>query len=598
MQSDNLAATIHSQVQKYSDQDKNALYYKEGDVWKGISWKEFGDWIDNVAKGLLELGTEENDMISIYSGNRPEWTICDYAIMSIRCASVSIYDTSTSEQAQYIVNDAKSKIMFVEGQTQYDNIMKFFKEGDLLTHIIVFDKSVEIDKGKDIMYLDDLYELGKKSQQEGELQKRLDSITPDDIISVIYTSGTTGDPKGALHAHKSFFIEFDALNASFPMGEDDIELVFLPLSHVYGKCSLYWIHSTGATQYFCNDTDKIVEYFQEVKPTYMVGVPRLYEKMYAAIYANMEKASGLKKKMFDWGIETGKKYRFAESRGENIPTSLKLKHNIAYKLVLQNIRDLLGGKLNFFSAGGAPLAKDIEEFFFAANIFIAQGYGLTETAPMGSCNSPTDFKFGTVGKPIAGNHIKIASDGEILIKGDNVFKGYYGKPEETKEVMTEDGYFMTGDIGEIDQDGFLRITDRKKDIIVTKNGKNIAPQIIESKIGQDFYVEQVIIFGDRQKYLTALVVPSFAALEDYAKENEITYESIQALIKDPAIIKLYTERIEEQTKDLAHHEKIQKFTLLAELFSVEKDEITPTTKIKRKVVAKNYEDVVEKMYTN
>lgn len=598
MQNGNLAATIHAQVQKYSNRDKNALYYNEDGVWKGISWKDFGDRIDNAAKGLLELGAEENDMIAIYSGNRPEWTICDYAIMSIKGATVAIYATSTTEQAQYIVNDAICKIIFIDDQTQYDNIMKFYKERSKLQYIIVFSKSVKIDKNEHIMYLDDLYELGRKSNKGDLLQKRLDSITPDDIISVIYTSGTTGDPKGAMHAHKSFFIEFDALDASFPMGEDDIEVVFLPLSHVYGKCSLYWIHTKGATQYFCSDTNKIVEYFSEIRPTYMCGVPRLYEKMYSTIYAKMEQAGGLKKNIFDWGIEVGKKYQYAVNRGEKIPTSLSIKHKMAHKLVLSNIRDLLGGRLNFFSAGGAPLAKEIEEFFFAANIFIAQGYGLTETAPMGSCNYPKAFKFGTAGKPIAGNQVKIAEDGEILIKGDNVFKGYYGKPEATQEAMTEDGYFKTGDIGEIDEDGFLRITDRKKDIIVTANGKNIAPQMIESRIGQDYYIEQITIIGDKQKYLTALIVPSFAALEEYAQGKGIAYQSIIDLIKNPEIIKLYTDRIEGQSKDLAHHEKIQKFTLLEEPFTVEKGEITATLKIKRKAIAKNYEGIIQKMYVN
>ncbi|MGE5380125.1 MAG: AMP-dependent synthetase/ligase [Methylocystaceae bacterium] len=595
MQTGNLAANIHSQVRKYADRDKNALYYKEGDEWKGISWKVFGERIDNAAQGLLELGAEENGMITVYSSNRPEWTICDYAIMSVKCATVSIYASNTAEQAEYIVNDSQSKIIFVDDQTQYDNVMQFF-DNSALTHIIVFSKSVKIDKSDKVMYLDDFYELGRKSNKGDLLQKRLASITPDDIASVIYTSGTTGDPKGAMHAHKSFFVEIEALDSRFPMGEDDIELVFLPLSHVYGKCSLYWIHSKGATQYFCADTNKIVEYFQEVKPTYMVGVPRLYEKMYAAIYANLEKASGFKKNLFGWGIETGKKYRYAENRGENIPMSLKLQHAIAYKLVLQKVRDLLGGRLNFFSAGGAPLAKEIEEFFFAANIFIAQGYGLTETAPMGSCNCPTAYKFGTVGKPISGNQVRIAPDGEILIKGDNVMKGYFGKPEATKEVMTEDGYFMTGDIGEIDEDGYLRITDRKKDIIVTANGKNIAPQMIESKIGQDYYIEQIVIIGDKHKYLTALVVPSFPALEEYARDKGITYQEIVELLEHPVVVQLYTERIDGQSTDLAHHEKIQKFTLLAEPFTVEKGEITPTMKVKRKVIAKAYHDMIQAMY--
>ncbi len=596
MQTRNLASMIHAQVKKYSDK-KNALYYKEGDEWKGISWKEFGDCIDNTAKGLLELGVEENELIGVYSGNKPEWTICDYAIMSIKCATVSIYATNTSEQAEYIVNDAKIKIMFVDDQFQYDNVMNFFNRSNTLKKVIVFNRSIDIGNDENVMYLDDFYELGKKSGKEELLQQRLNSASSNDIASIIYTSGTTGEPKGAMLVHNSFFAEMDGLDPAFPMSEDDIELVFLPLSHVYGKTSLYWVHSHGATQYFCDDTDKIVEFFQEVRPTYMVGVPRLYEKMFAAVYANIEKSSGMKKKMFTWGIETGKKYRYAEFRGEQISLGLKIKHAIAYKLVLQKIRDLLGGRLNFFSAGGAPLGKEIEEFFFAANIFIAQGYGLTETAPVISYNSPTDFKFGTVGKPMSINHVKIAPDGEILVKGDNVMIGYYGKPEATKEVMTEGGYFMTGDIGVIDEDGFLIITDRKKDIIITANGKNIAPQGIESKIGQDYYVEQVAIIGDKERYLTALVVPSFLALEEYANEIGIAFDSHDDLVKNPEIIKFYHDRIEAKTKDQPHWEKIQKFTLLPDLFTVEKGEITPTMKIKRKVLAENYKDVIQNMYS-
>ena len=326
MQSRNLAASIHAQVEKYSDRKENALYYKEGDEWKGISWKEFGERIDNTAKALLEIEAEENDMIAIYSENRPEWVICDYAIMSIRCATVAIYATNTAEQAEYIVNDAKCKIIFVDGQYQYDNVMKFYKGNSKIQHVIVFSKSVKIDENdKNIMYIDDFYALGSKSNQDEELQRRLNSITEDDIMSVIYTSGTTGDPKGAMLCHKNFFAEIEALNSRFPMGEDDIEVVFLPLSHVYEKASSYWIHSRGATQYFCSDTNKIVEYFGEVRPTYMCGVPRLFEKMYATVYARMEQAGGMKKKIFDWGIEVGKAYEYARVRGEKNPCHSKIK---------------------------------------------------------------------------------------------------------------------------------------------------------------------------------------------------------------------------------------------------------------------------------
>ena len=591
----NLALMIHEQIAKYGA-GKNALYYKDGDNWLGISWKDFGDRIDQAAMGLLELGVKEKELVAVYSGNRPEWVIADYAIMSSKGSTVAIYATNTADQAEYIVNDAGIKVIFVDDQFQYDNVMKFFKGNKTLKKIIVFSNSVKIDKDKNIMYMDDLYTLGKKSGKEKELQKRLDSASADDISTIIYTSGTTGDPKGAMLAHKSFFVEIDALDLGFPMGENDIELVFLPLSHVYGKASMYWIHSKGATEYFCYDTNKIVEYFQEVKPTYMVGVPRLYEKMYAAIFAKLETASALKKKLFMWGIKTGKEYRFITIEGKSPSVGLRIKHAIAYKLVLSKIRDLLGGRLNFFSAGGAPLAKEIEEFFFAANIFIAQGYGLTETAPCGSFNTPANFKFGTVGRPIPGNDIKIAEDGEILIKGDNVMKGYYNKPETDKEVFTKDGYFKTGDIGIIDKDGYLVITDRKKDIIITAGGKNIAPQNIESRIGKDFYIEQIVVIGEKQKYITALIVPSFDALKEYATQNKIEFSSKEDLIKNPAIIEFYKQRIEAQSEGLAQFEKIQKFELLAEEFSIEKGEITPTMKIKRKIINTNFKDTIKKMY--
>ena len=302
MQTGNLAAKIHSQVQKYSDRDQKALYYKEGDEWKGISWKKFGERIDNAAKGLLELGAQVEDMIAIYSSNRPEWVISDYAIMSIRCATVAIYATNTSEQAEYIVDDAKCKIVFVDDQIQYDNVMRFYNGKTRIKYVIVFSESVKIDvNNKNIMFIDDLYQIGKKSKQGKALKNRLESITNDDIISVIYTSGTTGDPKGAMHSHKSFFVELESLKGNFPVGEDDIEVVFLPLSHVYEKCSSYWMNSVGATQYFCSDTNKIVEYFGEIRPTYMCGVPRLFEKMYATIYSKMEQDGGIKKSIFDWG---------------------------------------------------------------------------------------------------------------------------------------------------------------------------------------------------------------------------------------------------------------------------------------------------------
>ncbi len=349
--------------------------------------------------------------------------------------------------------------------------------------------------------------------------------------------------------------------------------------------------------YYCEDPKKIVDYFGEVRPTYMVGVPRLYEKMYATIYEKLQEASSAKQKLFNWSIETGKKYRYKKSEKKFVSPWLSLQHAIAYKLVLSKIRAILGGRLNFFSAGGAPLAKTIEEFFFAANIFIAQGYGLTETAPMITCNAPGKFKFGTVGTIVPDVEVKFDEDGEILTKGGNLMKGYYNKPKETKAAITSDGWFRTGDIGFLDDEGFLHITDRKKDIIVTAGGKNIAPQNIESTVGKDYYIEQIAVIGDKRKFISALVVPAFAALEEYAKSKKIPFSTHEDLVNNPRIIEMYRKRIDDLSEGhLAHYETIKKFKLLPREFSQDTGEITPTMKIKRKVINERYKDVIDSMY--
>ncbi len=576
--------------------DRPALYYKKRDSWNAISWKEMGQQITALAQALLLRGLEVQDRVAIYAPNRPEWTISDYAIMGARGITTTIYATNSASEAEYIVNDAQATILFVGGQEQYDRAIEFFQSNAFLKTMVVFDESVILNEADDILYFRDFIQSVSDEALDAELKKRLQEAQADDVATIIYTSGTSGVPKGVMLSHRNLMSQFKALDPLFDISEQDIELCFLPLSHAYQKSSTHWTQSHGVTVYYCEHPAEIMDYFREVRPTFMVGVPRLYEKMYATVLARLEKASSFKQKLFNWAIATGKQFQFTRAKNQPLSSALTFKHKLARKLVLNKIREIMGGRLNFFSAGGAPLAQEIEEFFFAAGIFIAQGYGLTETSPVVSCNRPGQFKFGTPGKVVDICEVKIAEDGEILIKGENVMQGYFNKPDYTAEVFTEDGFFKTGDIGHLDEKGFLHITDRKKDIIITAGGKNIAPQAIESLIGKDYFVEQIAVIGDKRKYITALVVPSFEALKVYAQDKGLTYHSIRDLLTMQPVIDFYEQRLQQLSQSLARYEQIKKFTLLTNPFSQEKGEITPTLKLRRKVLMDNYNDIIEQMY--
>jgi long-chain acyl-CoA synthetase len=377
--------------------------------------------------------------------------------------------------------------------------------------------------------------------------------------------------------------------------ERDRSLCFLPLSHAYERAWTFYILSKGAQNFYLGDPKHVLEAMREVRPTCMVSVPRLYEKIYSTARHKVSQGSRTKRKLFEWAVKVGNRYAHAKERGGRVGPALPVQHALADRLVLHKIRDIVGGPKNFFSAGGAALAAEIEEFFFSAGLLVCQGYGLTETSPLLTCNSPKAFRFGTVGKVIPGCELKIAADGEILARGRNIMRGYFGKPTETAEAF-EDGWFKTGDIGAFDEDGFLRITDRKKDLIITSGGKNIAPSRIESIIGQDYYIEQVAAVGDGRHHVTALVVPHFEALELWAKERGLTYDSFMAMVKDHRIQDFIGQRIEQRQQELPHHERVKKFTLLTERFSQMGGELTPTLKNIRAAIAAKYAHVIESMY--
>jgi len=592
MSDKHLAKMILQKVREHGDHI--AMRYKTGEEWNEISYYSLGEKIRTAALALIELGVREGDMVGIFSQNRPEWAITDFGILCAKAVSVPIYATNTAKQAEYIVNDAQIKIIFVGDREQYEKVVSFAGSFSYLTKIVVFDDDVKL-TGDHSLSFGDFLKIGEASAKNDEIERKLSTVSSDDLATLIYTSGTTGDPKGVMLTHDNFFHQLEAVDKSFDVTPQDRSLCFLPLSHAYERTWSFYVFSRGAQNNYLANPKKIIEYMRDVKPTAMVSVPRLYEKIYSTAYDSVEKASNFKKKMFTWAVAVGKRYADRTKEQKPIGPYLKLQHTMADRLVLRKIRDIVGGPKNFFSAGGAALSTEIEEFFFAAGLLVCQGYGLTESSPMITYNSPGAFKFGTVGRSVPGCEVRIGEDGEILAKGRNIMKGYYNRPEETEETVV-DGWLKTGDVGLIDEDGFVRITDRIKNLIITSGGKNIAPQRIETAVGSDHYIEQITAIGDGRKYVSALIVPFFSALEDYAKAHGVSYETREELVKKPEIIEFYRTRIAEQSKELAGYEKIKAFSLLAREFTQEDGELTPTLKIKRKVVMDTYSDVIDAMY--
>jgi long-chain acyl-CoA synthetase len=439
--------------------------------------------------------------------------------------------------------------------------------------------------------------LGKqKAQEEPELFDQLAlAVKPSDVASIIYTSGTTGEPKGVLLTHSNFISNVTSVSSILPISQKDTSLSFLPLSHSYERTVTFAMLYNGCTIGYVESMETVAENMLEVRPTIMGAVPRLFEKIYAKVFDNVLSSSPLKRKIFFWALKVGKDYGRRHLEKKPIPGLLRFKRNLAHKLVFSKIIEKTGGRINFFVTGAAPLSKDIAEFFYAMGIVVLEAYGLTETSPAATFNTLEHLKFGTVGKPIPGVDVKIAEDGEILIRGPNVMKGYYKKEEETREVIQGD-WFYSGDIGYLDEDGFLVITDRKKDIIVTAGGKNVAPQQIENLLKTNHYITMAVAIGDRRRFMSALIVPEFEKLEEYAKLHDIVYSNRTELVKNEKIVDFFLSEVNKSLKDLAAYEKVKKIALLDRDFEIAKGEITPTLKVKRNIIEEKYADLIEFLY--
>jgi long-chain acyl-CoA synthetase len=569
------------------------IQYKKEGTYTPISTQEFFNRLKWIALGLNKIGVKTGDKVIILSENRPEWVMTDFAVLSQNAVTVPIYPTLSPPQIEHIINDSDAQVVIVADEVLISKILPIRDKISRVRHLISFESVPD----QDVLSLFSLMEKGKLlDQEEPDLfEKKMSQVKPDDLASIIYTSGTTGVPKGVMLTHANFVSNITSLRSVVPFLKTDDILSFLPLSHVLERMCMFAFISQGCSIHFAESIETVADNLVEIKPTIMVSVPRLFEKIYVRVIDNVLSGPFLKRKIFFWAVRTGKKASRRKQDGHPLSKWLNWKVRIAEKLVFSKILERTGKRIRYFVSGGAPLSRDIAEFFHAVGLIILEGYGLTETSPVVTCNTLNEFKFGSVGKPIPEVYIKFAEDGEILVKGPNVMQGYYKMDEETQAVFS-DGWLKTGDIGYKDKDGFVFITDRKKDLIVTAGGKNIAPQMIESRLKNNPYLSQVVVVGARRKFISALVVPNFEKLELYARKNDISFSSHGDLVNKKEIIDFLMEEINRLTNDLSPFERVKKIAVLDRELEESKGEVTPTLKIKRHVIERKYQDLIDALY--
>ena len=588
-----LISMLEHSIQHYSS--KPALAHKpKGGTYQDISYTELGESVDAFSKGLNALGVQKGDRVALLSENRPEWAITDFGCLKAGAVTVPMFSTLTAAQVGYILKDSGSKIICVSTSRQLEKVTAIRDEVPTLEQIIVFDP-IEGECPEGVIQFEAVCELDGDGQGIGV--RNPSYASEDDIATIIYTSGTTGAPKGVMLTHANFISNLQACKSLIDISDADVLLSFLPLSHVFERLGGHYLPLiSGAKVAYAESTFTVAQNMREVAPTVMLSVPRLYETMHDRILRTVQEGSSLKQKIFHWGVSVGSSVSSAIQKGKKPSAILQLQQNIADKLVFAKLKAATGGRLRFFVSGGAALPQSIAEFFHAAGILILEGYGLTETSPVISMNHPAQWKFGSVGAPVPGVEVQIAEDGEILTRGPHVMKGYFNNESATAEVINGEGWFHTGDIGIIDEDGFVKITDRKKNIIVLSNGKNVAPQPIESELVQSPFINQIILVGNERKNLAALIVPNFDALKAWAAENNVATDDLATMLETREVKQLIQREIRSRLTDFADFEQVRRFTLLDKEFSQEADEMTPTLKLKRNVIIERYGEAIEKMY--
>ncbi len=571
---------------------KTALRRKGEQGYEDITWQDMGGKIDRFGRSLVAMGIRPGDRVAIMARNCPEWVYADLGALSAGAITVPVYHTEGMEALEHIITDSGSRILFLQSPLMAAGIETRIDQLPGLEQVVLLEGHLDHRK---VLSLEEFLARGPAATAT-ELEERLAQTAPGDIATLVYTSGTTGLPKGAVLTHDNILSNIRAAVTLFSIGTDDISLSFLPLSHVLERVDGYYLMlHQGAVIAYAESIDTVPLNLAEVRPTVVISVPRLYEKMFARVMERVLDGPWLKKQLFFGALKIGRAFTSRKLAGEPVGGLLATGMVLARKAVFSKLQERLGGRLRFFISGGAPLVRNIAEFFLAAGIPIYEGYGLTETAGGIAVNSPDWMRLGSVGRALPGIELRIAEDGEILIRGPGVFEGYWNRQDLTREAFT-DGWFHTGDIGELATDGFLAITDRKKDLIVTAGGENISPQNLENRFKTDKFLAAAMVYGDGKPFLTALLVPNFENLEKYARYKEIDYLNHCDLVSHPRILDLIRRRIDRRQADLPAFNRVKRFTLLSRDFSADEGEVTPTLKIKRKVIRTHFDRVLEEMY--
>jgi long-chain acyl-CoA synthetase len=581
---------------KYMHETRPLLLRLVDGTFQPLLYSEVREMVAQFYHGLARLGVSQGDRVAILSENRPEWAVTDLATLYHGAMDVPVFPSQTAKQVEYIFKDAGVSVAVVSNRFQLTKVLKIRKEVKSLKHIIVMN-DVD-DRPDEVLTFQSVLDSGRHDhmQHPNALREASIQVKPQDLCTVIYTSGTTGNPKGVMLTHDNFVSNVRAACEVIHISTEDRLLSFLPLCHVFERMAGFYVAwASGSTVAYAESVETVAENMVEIKPTVVIAVPRLFERIYNRVARTVEKDSGVKKKIFYKAIEVGRKFVLAEKHG-GAGMLLKAEHRLADKLVFSKLKQRTGGHIRFFVSGGAALPRELGEFFEAIGMIIIEGYGLTESSPVIAANRLGKHRFGSVGQALPGVEVKIAEDGEILTRGPHVMKGYYNNKKATEEAIDGDGWLFTGDVGMLDENGFLYITDRKKHLFVSSGGKNIAPQPIESLFAGNSFIDQFVLIGDKRMFLTALIVPDFDALKEYADSHGIPYKDNAELVKHAEIHKLIEGTIQGTQKDLANYEKVRRFTLLDQSFTIESGEMTPSMKIKRKAVEERYEDLIEAMY--
>jgi long-chain acyl-CoA synthetase len=572
------------------------LNYKKDGAWRSISSEEAIERARTLALGLYRLGVRPGDRVALLAENRPEWTLTDAGSIYLGAIDVPIYPTLAPQQVAYILRDSGARVLFIENREKFERVKEAIQDCPALEQVVFFDEAGAKEAGA-LAFAEVLArgrELG--AEQPGLSDELAQRAKPDDLATIIYTSGTTGEPKGVMLTHANLVTNLIDSSGHLAFSESDIVLSVLPFSHVFERLAMYMYIYHGMSIFYAEAMDKIGDNLREVRPTIMLCVPRLFEKIYAKIKDKAAEGGKLKAGLLQWAVSVGKTYAQHTLNRQRVPPLLAFKYRLASRIVFSKWREAVGGRVRLFVSGGAALPDEIGYIFVGAGLPIVQGYGLTETSPVICASNLEENRIGTVGRPIRNVEVRIAKDGEIEVRGPNIMRGYYNKPEATAAVFTEDGWFKTGDIGTLDSDGFLCITDRKKELFKTSGGKYIAPQPIEQRIKQSRFVNQVVLVGDGRKFPAALIVPDWEQLRSYAQLKGLDLKTPAEFCRHPRILDLFQRQVDAVTADMAQYERVKRVALIEHELTIEGGEMTPTLKVKRRVVDEKYRDLINLLY--